>query len=579
MNRSVLLFGTALVAVVISLGRGPWLFAQEAPAAPLAEPPPVPQGVEVLARGPVHEAFATPTSEPMPTQPVPKQPPQAIQEMPPDEKPVGNVAWIAGYWSWDDDRKDFLWVSGIWRTAPPGKTWVPGYWREDAGQWQWVPGFWTAAAQQQETAQEVTYLPAPPAPPEVAAPGTPPSADTFYVPGQWAWQGNTFAWRAGYWARVQPGYVWVSAHYRWTPSGYLYIPGYWDLAVAQRGVLFAPVYIDSGVVTASFVYTPAYVVHDTILVDSLFVRPCCCHYYFGDYYGPAYVGLGFESCVVYSRRHYDSIYVYATWEHRSEPAWVSVQLDLTRDRHAGRAPLPPRTLIQQNTIVQRNVTNVNVTNVTNVTNVNNVTNNTTNVTRHATVNNQQVLAPVSQMSQVKGVQTQKLDPTARAQVAQQAQTTQQVVAQRKQTEVAPPAGKPIQPRVAKLSVPPVQPAGAGGSRPPAANTARPATSSVQAGGAAPHGPPGPGTPSSATGVHPPPTSATTAAPPVGGTHPPNATAGPHGAPQPGMPGQPHPATAKPLPPKPQPPQRPPQRPPPPKKPDQQPPGQRPANNQ
>ena len=28
---------------------------------PLAEPPPVPKGVEVMARGPIHEAFATPT--------------------------------------------------------------------------------------------------------------------------------------------------------------------------------------------------------------------------------------------------------------------------------------------------------------------------------------------------------------------------------------------------------------------------------------------------------------------------------------------------------------------------------------
>src|SRR5258708_34655375 len=36
------------------------------------EAPPVPKGVEVLARGPVPEAFATPTTEPMPTNPLPQ---------------------------------------------------------------------------------------------------------------------------------------------------------------------------------------------------------------------------------------------------------------------------------------------------------------------------------------------------------------------------------------------------------------------------------------------------------------------------------------------------------------------------
>src|SRR5271166_3999150 len=67
-------------------------------------PPPVPQGVEVLARGPVHEAFAELTAEPQPTKVVSKQPPKPLQEMPPEEKPDGAVTWIGGYWAWDDDR-------------------------------------------------------------------------------------------------------------------------------------------------------------------------------------------------------------------------------------------------------------------------------------------------------------------------------------------------------------------------------------------------------------------------------------------------------------------------------------------
>jgi len=95
--------------------------------APAGDPPPVPKGIEVLARGPVHEAFASPTAEPIPTNPVAKKPPKPLDELPPEEKPEGQVIWIGGYWAWDDERKDYLWVSGIWRTPPPHKQWIaPG---------------------------------------------------------------------------------------------------------------------------------------------------------------------------------------------------------------------------------------------------------------------------------------------------------------------------------------------------------------------------------------------------------------------------------------------------------------------
>src|SRR5205823_10326433 len=98
----------------------------------------------------------------------------------------------------------------------------------------------------------ITYYPEPPAPPQTAAPGPKPNADSFYVPGHWIWNGDRYAWRPGYWARVQPGYVWVPAHYRWTPYGHVYIAGYWDLAVSRRGILYAPVVVDTVVVGPGF---------------------------------------------------------------------------------------------------------------------------------------------------------------------------------------------------------------------------------------------------------------------------------------------------------------------------------------
>ena len=71
--------------------------------------------------------------------------------------------------------------------------------------------------------------------------------------------------------------TWVASHYRWTPSGYVFVPGYWDLAVARRGVLYAPVVIDPVVVVGGgFVYTPYYAVPGDLMMDALFVRPATC---------------------------------------------------------------------------------------------------------------------------------------------------------------------------------------------------------------------------------------------------------------------------------------------------------------
>src|SRR5262245_24412570 len=117
----------------------------DTPAPPAPEP-----GIEVQARGPIHEAFAQPVdfqAEPSPL--VPNQPPPPIPEEPPAQKPDGeNVQWLGGYWSWDADRNEFLWISGVWRNAPPGRRYVEGYWENTPDGWRWVPGFWAPEGQQ-----------------------------------------------------------------------------------------------------------------------------------------------------------------------------------------------------------------------------------------------------------------------------------------------------------------------------------------------------------------------------------------------------------------------------------------------
>ena len=325
-------------------------------------------------------------------------------------------------------------MSGCWRAQPPGRQWIAGYWREQGSDWQWVPGFWAVTEEKSGKVPEMTYCPEPPAPPNTAAPGAAPDADSFYVPGNWVWRDGRYVWAGGYWARVQPNFVWVPAHYRWTPYGYVFVPGYWDHALAHRGILYAPVIVDPAVVGPTFVYTPRYAVADVVIVDSLWVRPRCCHYYFGDYYGPVYRRYGYESCIVYSQRHYDSIIVYRTWECRHEPRWHESQVNIYLAREHGRAPLPPRTLAQQNAVLHQHTTNV--TNV-NVTQVNNIT----------------VLAPASKVAAAQGIKTVAVNQETRAQAktaAQQVQTAS--VQQRLKVESGKIAGPPRVPHTVALPI-------------------------------------------------------------------------------------------------------------------------------
>ena len=240
----------------------------------------------MLTRGPVHEAFAeTITFDPEPGIVAPQAPPADIEEVPPQQRPEGkNLAWIPGYWAWDDERNDFLWLSGIWRALPPGRQWVPGYWGQSQQGAQWTSGYWADAA-----ASEIEYLPEPPATVEAGPNIAAPSADDIWLPGCWVWQQNRYAWRPGYWTKGNQDWDWVPDHYVWTPSGYVFVDGYYDYSVPRRGIVFAPVYFQGGLRTQrGFSYSPSTVINPGVFVNHLFLRPGYGHYYFGDYYGSNY---------------------------------------------------------------------------------------------------------------------------------------------------------------------------------------------------------------------------------------------------------------------------------------------------
>jgi hypothetical protein len=300
-------------------------------------------GYEELTRGPVHEAFAGAVSfDPEPSLLVRTAPPEDIEEIPPDQELEGdNVAWIPGYWGWEEDQNDFIWISGIWRNLPPGRQWVPGYWSAADDQWQWTSGYWA-----DEEAEEVTYLPEPPKSIETGPNVAAPSEDHIWISGTWVNREERYGWRPGYWERGQQDWAWSPAHYRWTPYGYVFIDGYWDYNVARRGVVFAPVRIQRSYYTRpNYSYTPAMVISLNVFSSHLFVRPNYGHYYFGDYYAPRYRTVGFYDSHSYhsGRRGYDSIYAHDRWRNRSDRDWERSRRDnynFYRDNEDAR---PPRT--------------------------------------------------------------------------------------------------------------------------------------------------------------------------------------------------------------------------------------------
>jgi hypothetical protein len=94
-------------------------------------------------------------------------------------------------------------------------------------------------------------------------PGPPPAAEVFYVPGEYYPDGDTVAWRKGFWAKVQPGWTWVPAQWVRHAEGWSFDEGRWvrsrgaraessepvragDAAVGPVGPGNVPVYLGGG---------------------------------------------------------------------------------------------------------------------------------------------------------------------------------------------------------------------------------------------------------------------------------------------------------------------------------------------
>lgn len=411
-TRSCLL--TAMVALGTTIGLNQNIAAQQASTGRQ-------DGVEVLTRGPLHEAFAeTITFDPEPGIVAPKAPPEPIEEIAPDQRPEGaSVTWIPGYWGWDDERNDFLWVSGIWRALPPGRQWVPGYWGQSQRGSQWTSGYWADAA-----ASEIVYLPEPPATVEAGPNVAAPSADQIWLPGCWIWQQNRYAWRPGSWTDGHQDWDWVPDHYVWTPGGYVFVDGYYDYSVARRGVVFAPVYFSGGLRTRSgFSYSPSTVINLGVFNRHLFLRPGSGHYYFGDYYGSNYAAAGFSPWFSFqsSRQGYDPIYAHERWQHRDDRGWEQRTEANFRNLRDNEDARPPHNWAAQRALAVRGQTS----------------------DRTYTP----VAAPLEELAQKKEgrLRFQPVDPAERQQFGQRGQAYRNYLQQRQQLEASgasPSSGDP-----------------------------------------------------------------------------------------------------------------------------------------
>ncbi len=301
------------------------------------------EGITVLQSGPLHEAFAEQFGmEPEKPLTVKREPPQAIEELPPAYQPDGeNVVWIPGYWGWDVGAQEYLWISGVWRNVPPYQSWVPGYWSRTSDGWVWVSGFWL----DENAPEQVEYLPTPP-PTLDHGPSVKPTVENqVWIPGQWVFVDNDYAWQAGYWADGIDGWVWVPARYVWTPMGYIYRAGYWDYELTERGIVFCPIAVSQTRQIRQ--YRPQHIVDlGPAFLANLFVVPRYNHYYYGSYYG--YQGNAIVPWVTYGRQaqYYDPIFAsYAYNGSRVNTLRQIIQLQ--RYISTNQSIQPTRTLVSQ----------------------------------------------------------------------------------------------------------------------------------------------------------------------------------------------------------------------------------------
>ena len=155
----------------------------------------------------------------------------------------------------------------------------------------------------------------------------------------------------------------MPAHYVWTPSGHLFVAGYWDLPLANRGLMFAPVYYSQPVYAQpNFVFTPSISIVGPAVTANLFVQASTNQYLFGNYYPQNFVSLGITPWFSFTfatgrPAYYDPLFsYYAVINVQRNPAWVTQIREQYILRRENVALRPPVTFVEQTRLIERNVT-------------------------------------------------------------------------------------------------------------------------------------------------------------------------------------------------------------------------------
>ncbi|HKD38279.1 MAG TPA: hypothetical protein VKB78_15805, partial [Pirellulales bacterium] len=139
--------------------------------------------------------------------------------------------------------------------------------------------------------------------------------------------------------------------------GFLFVGGYWDRLLYDRGLLFSPVAFSRPVYAQpNFTYVPNIVFDTGLLTTNLFVRPGYGHYFFGDYYGQNNVALGFQPwfSARYGGAVYDPLFAhYRTYFARRDPDWANRLEQRYTYLNAHPEARPPRSFADAERIAER----------------------------------------------------------------------------------------------------------------------------------------------------------------------------------------------------------------------------------
>jgi hypothetical protein len=173
--------------------------------------------------------------------------------------------------------------------------------------------------------------------------------------------------------------VWVPPRYLRAPGGCLFVKGFWDFPLQDRGLLFAPCRINPKWLARRWTHVPNFVVNPDCLLGALFVRPTAHAFFFGDFFDNRWAKQGFIPWVDHQlgKQVPDPNFAYYQRAFQGNNGWEESLRRLYAARFSGDVPRPPGTLAQQlqliDTLTNNRTANIPLSRELNITRAQGVT--------------------------------------------------------------------------------------------------------------------------------------------------------------------------------------------------------------